>query len=298
MKTLPAGLQTHLDGGATTLAWCWKLTRADATVYGFTDHDVDLTFDGATFEAATGFTATDIKQSVGLSVDNLDAAGALSSDTLTETDLAAGLFDDATIEIWRVNWADVSQRVLLVKGVLGEVRRGELAFTAELRSLASILGVDQGRTFQYACDATLGDARCTIDLTDAAFKGTGTVTAAAADYQFTASGLGGFDDGWFSGGLVTWATGGNAGRQMEVKRHVLNADTSVMIELWRRMSEPIGIADTFTITAGCDKTFATCVAKFDNHLNFRGFPHIPGNSYVLDYPVPGDPNNDGGSMQS
>jgi uncharacterized phage protein (TIGR02218 family) len=257
-----------------------------------------VTFDGTTYEAATGFTGSDIRQSVGLSVDNLDAAGALSSVTLTETDLAAGLFDDADIEIWRVNWADVSQRVLMVKGKLGEVRRGELSFSAELRSLASVLSQDQGRTYQYACDATLGDARCTIDLTDPAFKGSGTVTAVSADYLFTATGLGSFDDGWFSGGLVTWTGGVNDGRTMEVKRHVLGSGGLVEIELWRRMSEPVAIADTFDITAGCDKTFPACQAKFDNVVNFRGFPHIPGNKYVLDYPTPGDPNNDGGSMQS
>jgi uncharacterized phage protein (TIGR02218 family) len=297
VKTLPAGLQTHLDSGATTLAWCWRLTRRDATVYGFTDHDKPLVFDGTTFAAATGFTGSEIRSTVGLGVDNLDATAALSSATLTEADLAAGLFDDASIEIWRVNWSDTAQRVLMVKGTLGEVRRGELAFTAELRSLAHYLSQERGRTFQYACDATLGDARCTVDIEDAAFKGSGTVTAAAAAYLFTASGLGGFDDGWFTGGFLTWTGGTNNGRSMEVKRHVLNADTTVTIELWRSMPEAIDAADTFDITAGCDKTFPTCQAKFDNAVNFRGFPHIPGNKYVMAYPLPGDPDNDGGSMQ-
>jgi hypothetical protein len=56
MKHLPASLQSHLDTGATTLAWCWRVTRGDGGVLGFTDHDRDLTFDGTTFQAATGFT--------------------------------------------------------------------------------------------------------------------------------------------------------------------------------------------------------------------------------------------------
>lgn len=296
MKTLPAGLQAHLDSGATTLAWCWRLTRRDVTVYGFTDHDRDITFDSTTFAGATGFTGTEIRATVGLGVDNLDATAALSSATLTEADLAAGLFDDAAIEIWRVNWEDPAERVLMVKGTLGEVRRGELAFTAELRSLAHYLSQDRGRTFQYACDATLGDARCTVDIDDADFKGSGTVTAAAAAYLFTASGLGSYDDGWFTGGHLVWTGGANSGRSMEVKRHTL-AGSAATIELWRSMPEPIDAADTFDIVAGCDKTFPTCKAKFDNVVNFRGFPHMPGNSYVMAYPLPGDPDNDGGSRQ-
>ena len=56
MKQLSPSLQSHLDTGATTLAWCWRVTRGDGAVLGFTDHDRDLTFDGTTFEAATGFT--------------------------------------------------------------------------------------------------------------------------------------------------------------------------------------------------------------------------------------------------
>lgn len=295
MKTLPPGLQAHLDSGATTLAWCWRVIRRDGVVYGFTDHDRDVTFDGTTFEAASGFTGTDIRQSIGLSIDNLDVTGALQSDALSEGDLAGGLFDDARVEIWRVNWAETDQRLLMMSGSIGEVRRGESAFTAELRSLSHYLDQNRGRSFQYACDATLGDARCTVGLDDPAYKGSGVVTTASAAYLFSASGLDGFAQGWFDGGLLSWTSGGNEGRLMEVKRFTL-AGGLAQIELWRSMTSEIAPGDAFTITAGCDKTFPTCKAKFANGVNFRGFPHIPGNKYVLAYPASGDPDNDGGSM--
>jgi len=294
MKILPAEMQAHLDSGATTLAWCWRLTRSDGAAFGFTDHDRDLNFDSTDFEAGSGFTGSEIKQSVGLSVDNLDATGALSSERLNEADLAAGLFDDARVEIWRVNWADTAQRVLITSGSVGEVKRGEGAFTAELRSLAHYLSQEKGRTYQYACDADLGDERCGVDLTSIAFRGTGTVSSAAADYIFTASGLSAFTADWFTGGLISWSSGANNGRMMEVKHHAL-AGGFAEIELWRSMPSAIAAGDIFAITAGCDKTFATCKAKFANGTNFRGFPHIPGNSYVLAYPAPGDPDNNGGS---
>ena len=297
MKTLPAGLQAHLDTGATTLAWCWRLMRSDAAIFGFTDHDRDIAFDGTTFEAASGFTSSDIRQSVGLSIDNLDVTGALRSDRLNETDLAGGLFDGAAIEIWRVNWTEPEQRLLMMSGSIGEVKRGEAAFTAELRGLAHYLDQQQGRTFQYACDATLGDARSGIDLGGPAYQGAGTVTAASSAYQFAASGLDAFADGWFAGGLLTWTSGGNADRRMEVKRFA-SAGGAAEIELWRSMASPITPGDGFTITTGCDKPFPTCKAKFANQLNFRGFPHMPGNSYVLAFPVSGDPSNDGASMNS
>jgi uncharacterized phage protein (TIGR02218 family) len=295
MKTLPTGMQAHLDSGATTLAWCWRLTRADGTQLGFTDHDRDLAFDGTDFEAGSGFTGSEVKQSLGLAVDNLDASGALASDRLNEADLAAGLFDDARVEIWRVNWANTAQGVLVMAGSVGEVRRAEGAFTAELRSLAHYLNQEKGRIYQYACDATLGDARCGVNLSDPDFLGIGTVTEAPSAWLLRASGLGAFAAEWFVGGLLTWTSGENSGRSMEVKRHAIAAGGIAEIELWRSMASPITPGDAFSITAGCDKTFATCKAKFANGAAFRGFPHIPGNRYVLATPGPGDAANDGGS---
>ena len=293
MKSLPPSLQSHLDSGTTTLAWCWRLTRGDGLVQGFTDHDRDLAFDGTTFAAATGFTATEIKDAVGLAVDNLEVESALSSDSLNEDDLAAGLFDDAAIEIWRVNWADTDQRVLMRSGSLGEVRRAGSAFAAEVRGLAHYLQQPKGRLFQYACDADLGDARCTVDLDDPAFKGAGTVVAATGLRHVTAGGLAAFADGLFTRGLLTFTSGANAGRAQEVRRHAAGAPAT--IELWQPFAHAIAPGDTFDITAGCDKQFATCKARFGNGVNFRGFPHIPGNDFVTATARRGNPANDGSS---
>jgi uncharacterized phage protein (TIGR02218 family) len=40
------------------------------------------------------------------------------------------------------------------------------------------------------------------------------------------------------------------------------------------------------LRAGCDRQFATCRAKFGNALRFRGFPHMPGDDFVLSYAQP------------
>lgn len=296
MRDIPPNLQAHLDGAATTLCWCWRLTRADGRLLGFTDHDRDLSFDGTLFQAATGFTASEIKESVGLSVDNLDVTAALSAETLTEADLAAGLYDDARIEIWRVNWAAPDERVLMRTGSLGEVRRGETAFTAEVRGLAHYLNQDKGRTFQYGCDADLGDQRCGVDLSSSAYRGAGVVASVLAPHRLMVTGLHDFAEGWFSGGLLAWVSGANAGRKMEVKRHSKSEAGAVTLELWHAMAEEVAVGDAFNVTAGCDKSFAICKTKFANAINFRGFPHIPGNGYVMAYAGAGDATNNGESI--
>jgi len=292
MKLLPPALQSHLASCTTTLAWCWRMVRNDGIRLGFTDHDRDLAFDGTIFEAATGFTASEIKDALGLSVDNLEVSSALKSNRINEDDLAAGLFDDAAVEIWRVNWADTDQRVLMRAGSLGEVRRSGVAFTAEVRGLAHYLQQPKGRLYQSGCDADLGDSRCGIDLSNPAFRGTGTVLSAPSPRLFTASGLSTFAAGWFTRGLVTFTTGANVGRSQEVKRHTL-AGTQATIELWQPMVHVVAPDDTFAVTAGCDKQFATCKAKFANAVNFRGFPHMPGPDYILAVAKPGEPVKSG-----
>jgi uncharacterized phage protein (TIGR02218 family) len=114
--------------------------------------------------------------------------------------------------------------------------------------------------------------------------------------SFLASGLDAFVDAWFTAGKLTWTGGANAGLAVEVKGHRLVAD-GVSLTLWQAMPEPIADGDTFSVTAGCDKRFETCRDRFDNVVNFRGFPHIPGNDFVTRYAIAGEPGNAGRSLQ-
>jgi uncharacterized phage protein (TIGR02218 family) len=297
MRTIPSALQAKLDSDVTTLARCWVISRSDGVVQGFTEHDADIVLDSVTCRAGSGLTGSELTQKLGLAVDGSEMSGALADDTLNEADLAAGRYDAAGVEIWLVDWSEPDLRVLMAKGVLGEVKREGPAFTAELRGLSDRLAEVSGRLFTATCAADLGDARCKIDLTDAAYRGSGAVASLNATSTFTASGLDGFDDGWFTAGKLTFTGGANAGLAVEVKSHG-KSDTAVTLTLWQAMPETIAPGDAFTVTAGCDKRFQTCHDRFNNVLNFRGFPQIPGNDFVMSYPVQGEPGNDGSSLLS
>lgn len=282
MKNILPALQTHLDSGTTTLAWCWRITRADGVAFGFTDHDRVLVFDGTEFEPESGLTASEIRSGADLSVDAQDAAGALRSDRIAEADILDGRWDNAEVELWRVNWGNTAQRVLMRRGAIGQIRRGRHAFVAEIRSMSHLLGQTVGRSFQASCDTALGDTRCGVDLKDPAYQGSGTVIDSLRDRAFTASGIASFEPGWFRFGTLTWTTGPNAGRRAEVLAHDRSGGIAV-ITLLEAPIRHIGAGDGFTIRAGCDKRIATCGAKFGNVVNFRGFPHIPGQDTILRY---------------
>lgn len=294
MRSIPSALQAKLDSGATTLARCWIVTRRDGAVLGFTDHDCDLAVGGVVCRAATGFTASEATSRFDLAVDGAEISGAFSDDTISEADLAAGRYDAAEVATWLVDWSDISLNILIARGTIGEVRREGPAFTAELRGLADVLAQNSGRLFTARCGVDLGDGKCRVDLTSSAFRRSGTVTAIEGTSILAVSGLAGFAGGWFTAGRLNWTGGANTGHAIEVKQHRVVAG-EVLISLWQAMAEPIVIGDGFVITAGCDKSFATCRDRFANTGNFRGFPQIPGNDFLVSYPLPGSPDNGNGS---
>lgn len=275
MKHLSSALSTHLQQEVTTLATCWRITRRDGTVLGFTDHDQNIVVDGITYLAATGFTPTAISSSSALNVDNLDVEGMLDSAAISEADLMAGLYDFAEIMIFQVNYAGPNTGQLLLRtGWLGEVAIREGRFIAEVRGLTQRLGHRIGELYSPSCRAAFGDTRCKVNL--AALTVTGTVDGSAARNTFQdaarveAAGI-------FSFGKVTFTSGSNTGLSMEVKEYAPGKVTLVL-----PMPYDIAPGDNYSLVQGCDKTFATCGQRFGNAVNFRGEPHVPGLDRMLE----------------
>lgn len=293
MRAVPDALKAHLAEDATTTCQAWRVTRRDGVVMGFTDHDHDLVFDDTSFLAAGGFEASDWETSAGLAPGASEVAGALTSDAITEADVAAGKYDGARVEIFLVNWAEPSQHLRLRLAAIGEVTRSQGFFRAELRGLSHTLDESRGRIYSRRCDARFGDARCGKNAASAAYRATGTVVTADED-RMTVLGIDGFQTSFFRYGWLRFTSGANEGVMVDIESHRKTAG-EVMLDFWLPMAVAAEVGDTFEITAGCDKTFETCKAKFDNHRNFRGFPHMPGVDFSYSY-VDGDTEHDGGPL--
>ncbi len=275
MKTLSSGLQTHLQSETTTLATCWKLTRTDATVLGFTDHDRDLVVSGVTYKAATGFTPTAIASSDSLSVDNLDVEGMLASGSITDSDIVAGKYDFAEIEIFMVNWSDLSQGTLsLRKGWLGEVTFQHHQFVAEVRGLSQRLSATIGQVYSPTCRAQFGDSRCGIAL--AAHTVSGTIVSIQNNQVITDTSRT-ESSGVFTYGKITFTSGQCLGLSSEVKEYQTG-----ILTLIAPMPQLLQAGDQYSLVKGCDKLFATCKGTYNNALNFRGEPHVPGLDRMLE----------------
>lgn len=295
MRTVNSALALHLASGTTSLCTCWQVERTDAVVLGFTDHDRDISFGGVTHEAATGLQASEMISRTGFSVGGVEVSGGLISERITEEDLQSGRFDNAIVNIWLVNWNDPIERELLRTGHIGEIAREDGAFRAEIRGLASALDQEQGRIYQPLCDADVGDERCKVDLNNPNYTATAQIISSDNAAHLTAAGLSAIENGWFTGGLLSFTSGDNTGNAVEVTAHRKLGGVD-HFDLWQPMVGLISVGDAITITAGCDKRFETCQSKFSNYLNFQGFPHIPGTDFMLSYPNKGE-GNDGSNLR-
>ena len=287
MRALEPGFAAHIAQGETTLCQCWRVTRRDGVVLGFTDHDRVLMFEATEFVPAHGLDGAEVPARLGAQVETSQVLGVLQAEAITEDDILLGRYDGALVESYRVNWADVGQRVLLRRDAIGEIVREDGVFRAELRSAQQGLNVTHGRIYHGLCDAMLGDARCGVDLEDAAFFGVATVTGIDDPYRLVVAGLEGFAEGWFAFGAAQWSEGRRDGLRDAVLSHsrVSGAD---ILGFAAKVGDWVAVGDTLRVTAGCDRRFASCKAKFANAVNFRGFPHIPGSDYVLRHPRHGD----------
>lgn len=279
MKTLATSTTNHLLIENTKLATFWRVTRQDGLTQGFTNYDQSITIDGILYKAATGFNATAFSQDIGLAVRNLDIESVLSSDGITEADLAGGKYDYARVDVFLCRWdippsslsLNPPEHILMVRGIIGEVSMSDRRYKAEVRSFAQLLQQKISTVTTKECRAVFGDSKCTKDLSG--LTDNLTITGVTDKRQFTVSS--GRANGFYNLGQITFTSGNNNG----IKAMVLSHSGGV-IQLFESLPYSLAIGNTLTAVAGCDKTVTACV-NFNNILNYQGEPHIPGEDKFL-----------------
>lgn len=284
-------LWDRLAAGEARLARAWAVTRADGAVLGFTDHDRPLAWEGIAFRPESGLTALSLVQATGLAVDNTEARGVLSSDAIAEANLMAGRFDGARVRMWLVDWADPAARVLRFDGTMGEVRREGGAFAAELRGLSEALNRPVGRFYAAGCPAVLGDGACRADLSGPGMRAE--APAGATDGRVFRLALAvEHPPRWFERGRLVVLEGAARGLAGVVKHDRTEGGLRVL-SLWAPLAATPAPGDPVRVDPGCDKRAETCRVKFGNLANFRGFPFIPGEDWLMSVPAR-EGVNDGG----
>lgn len=261
-----------------TVATFWRVLRRDGVALGFATHDRDLWFGGVLHRAAPGLIPSAIRRSADLQPDSAEVEGALSHEAISAADLAAGRYDGARILIGLVDWATLEHETLY-RGAIGLVAEEAGRFTAELHSRKAELQLDPIPRTSPTCRAEFCGPGCA--LSGARFDHLTVLSNHdLAENAVTFGPLVSADA--LLRGTVRWIDGPYAGLRMEIAG--LSGGALVLDQPLDHALPP---GTRAILREGCDRTLATCAARFGNALNFQGEPFLPGNDLIARYASPG-----------
>lgn len=268
--------RTFFSGALDTAAHWWRVFRSDGITLGFTTHDRDLWFGGIRHRAAPGMVPSAIRLTAGFEDDPSDIAGALSHDAIREEDLASGRYDAARIETGVVDW-QAGETMTLYAGTVAAVTREAGEFRGELVSDKARLAADTVPLTSPSCRARFCGPGCALNPQFHERR----VRLVSADPDSRTVTIADAPSALYLHGELRWLDGPATG----LTARIIGVDGNALT-----LSEPVaqGTAPGMRVRLreGCDKTIATCSARFGNALNFQGEPFLPGNDMLAQYPVP------------
>lgn len=269
-------MRVFFDRELDTVATFWRIYRRDGAALAFTSHDRDLSFGGMRHLAAPGMVPAAIRLTSELANDSAEVQGVLNHDSIREVELAAGLFDEAAIEIGAVDWTSLDHHTLYT-GQIGRIEDDSTQFSAELRSNKSLLEQDLVPRTSPTCRAEFCGRGCGLS----AARFTAIFALADIDLEANRVRLTGLDSVAYIDGRLRFMAGSQTGMAFGV----INTD-----EEWLALDRPLvpgtPIGTLTELREGCDHTIATCSTRFGNAANFRGEPFLPGNDLLARYGQP------------
>jgi uncharacterized phage protein (TIGR02218 family) len=266
-------MRVFFDRELDTVATFWRIYRRDGAALAFTSHDRDLSFGGIRHLAAPGMIPAAIRLTSQLANDSAEVQGALNHDSIRADELAAGLFDEAAIEIGAVDWAGLDHHTLYT-GQIGRIEDDTSQFTAELRSSKSLLEQDLVPRTSPTCRAEFCGRGCGLS----AVRFTSVRELAGLDLEGNRARFTGLDGEAHVDGRLRFL----AGPQTGVTFGIIDADGDWLV-LDRPVVAGTPVGAPAQLREGCDHTIATCSGRFGNSANFRGEPFLPGNDLLARY---------------
>lgn len=277
MKSLRPELMAAYRSGVTSLARCVRIVRTDGVVHRLTARARSITMsNGQVYDSDGGFSAdTAVRNRIGVEPDgSVDLELALVPAGVPVLDIRLGRLDGAELFAFQTLADDPVED----DHPLGYLRFGETVlrgsrYVAPLRSVQDLLALPIGRVITPSCDATLGDARCTVDLGPLTVAGT--IAERLSDVEYLVAEAEAQPEDFFGLGLMRLTSGTLSGLELEITEHA-----GQNIVLAEPPVELPAVGDAVELVPGCRKRLAEdCIAKFDNALNHQGYPDVPGESF-------------------
>lgn len=277
MKSITDDLKTTIENSTINLIRCWKITLTNGDIVGFTTNNEKITYDNVEYLSVSSDNIEDIKSNIDVEEDSFKISNIISSDLISANDILSGNYSNAEIEIFLLNGLNLNQgKVSLLKGKVSDIEYKDNIFIAKVIGLKNELNKEIGDVYTPLCRASFCGEKCKLNKNNFIFNGVISSVKDNSTFSTTDSVIISKANGYFENGVIEFKSGNNIGKKMEIKQ--FNSGNFILsIEL----PYILNIGDEFNVMAGCDKIFETCCDKFNNAINFRGEPHLPGIDIIL-----------------
>lgn len=260
-----------------TSALCLRIVCTNGTTIRVTRYPRDLTMsNGQVYQSGSGFDFSGYESTSGFSPSAIDLEGILGFAGVTREAVATGVFDNARAYLFATSFlAPVEDYEPITASFLGKASLTDNGYRIEEMGLVDALNQSVGHTVSPMCDKPFGGqefAGCKVAL--GPLTVTGTLTAVASDQQFTDSTRAEAAD-YFAYGTIRFTSGANAGlKPLEIRQHLAGG----VIQTFEPFYYVPAVGDAYEMIPGCRKRFSDCKTKWNNAINFGGFPHAPVSS--------------------
>ncbi len=247
------------------------VTRLDGTVIRFAESDEAITIDGNTYPVVAGLQVSAVRHTNNGEMPSCQIVATHGIGATFDTDdLDIGLFDGATVQLYKVDRLDLSRKGLEFTGSMSTITYEPCSFSVTFNvkgpAWAARRLITQKRT--PMCRTDLFSTLCGLDKT--AYDVATTVDTIVDNFTFTVTGSLAQADGYFNQGVCVTANG-----VAFVMGKWIQSGQSITTYLPSHRFLAVGLG--LVLYPGCDKTLgANGCPKFSNQLNFQGEPHFTG----------------------
>jgi len=250
---------------------CWNIVLQNGKPLCFCDAEQNINVEGYEYISDPAFFRSATEQNLG-GTGNVEINGIISSSAIRYDDVKIGLYQNAPVEIFLYD-PEKSQKLKTVfYGYISQVDFSDNKMSAELRDFSTSLHNKFGDIYSPQCRATFGSVKCGVHLADYKYEARVIKMLSPTKMRLNKS----FENNHLKFGKVRVINERNAGAT-----EFITSNMGYVVDLVKPFNLPLLKGVTVELTAGCDKTIATCAGKFCNALNFRGEPFVPNIDKIL-----------------
>ena len=263
----------------------FTITLTNGIILYYTSADKNITYNSNTY-ISTNMEKGDISETIGLSVDNLPIdMYPKDTDFIGDIQFAEacrnGTFDGVYLQLdyayYTEGWDN--EPLVLEERFVGKldicdndgIGKNHVKFEVKAPTEDLTIKLPQN-VCQTSCPYTLYGAGCNVDKSICSENSS---VSANTTQKIINCGLI-KPNGYYQNGVILFTSGKNINIKRGIKYH-----TNGVLTLNLPLLYAPSVGDTFTVSAGCDKTMATCKNKFNNLANFGGTPFIPNPDSTL-----------------